>query len=330
MMALCKWRRLLIVGLWSGLLSIQPTYADMHSRNPNWQETVIEAFVTASTSSPQIGQPLSLTIVVTWPAEVEILQWPEIPDNQQWYPIEIISEGQPAALSDPEHAGRREQTLRVVVWETGDVTTPDMFVTYRYQGQDEVLRVSVRPAFVSVRSVLATQDMSQLDIMPHRGTVDLPTFPLELLVASGIATLVTLGGYITWRRNQPREDPVVKPVMDRATALATIRQVIESEQEAAQQLEAVLRVMRGYIEHTFQIRAASLTNAELTTELENTGLPSTDTLWIALEQVEIARYSGLPVDDETRDQILLQLEDWLKEQRAPLDMDQEVMQTEAL
>jgi hypothetical protein len=257
-----------LVGLWSGVVIGQDAEVTPEPANP--VETLINALFSADNVTPLIGEPVQLEFVVEVPPGVEIVEWPEFPED--WPPF-MVREVGPVEIDEQADDGQIwRQALTVILWRTGDRRTPDVFIGYRSDAldEDEIYRIPARPLFFTVPSVLETTDLNVLDIRPARnplGLFYLPPWVVVLVIVS-----VAGKGWYLWRWRERRR------------ALAAARQAMAEQPTAGemameslaelsldtpdQVYEQVADVLREYLWARFDIPASDMTTVEIRAALD--------------------------------------------------------------
>ncbi len=148
----------------------------------------------ASNTTPRIGEPFELTLVATYPAEVQLMTWFE--PHPRWGDFEILAREE-SVLG----AGLQQQSFKVALWDVGDFQTPEIYVSYRVAGDDRIRERSPEPLFFSVISVLEAGETATL-----RGNTQ-PIQPFYIpqivyVIGGGIVMMIGVAGYRIFRRKQ--------------------------------------------------------------------------------------------------------------------------------
>lgn len=211
-----------------------------------------------SNGAPSTGVTFALSLEVDVPRGVTLLDWPSLPDT--WGDFEVVARDERTETLRDDGGRVISQRFTMRVWRVGDHTTPETVLTYRVNGAGE-LRVPVRPAFLTVPTVL---DFNDLEVRPPLPPINLP-YLSPLLVAGVLLVLFVfswwLMGFIT-----ARHEDTPKPLMLSAYEVA-VRQ-LEALRDSTLTADAVLSgaadTMRGYLTARLQMDIAAATTTEIT------------------------------------------------------------------
>lgn len=151
----------------------------------------VSARFEVSSGSPLVGEPVDLTLRMAAPADVIIVEWPRFPD--EWPPFEVMQVDD-LVIEEQDNQTLYSQRMRVVIWEPGDYQSPETVVLYRVEGQDENLEVLVEPVFLSVPSVLDSDDT---ELRPLKAQIVLP-YISPLVVFGGVSLVLVMVGAGIW------------------------------------------------------------------------------------------------------------------------------------
>lgn len=211
-----------------------------------------------SNGGPSTGVTFALALEVDVPRGVTLLDWPSLPDS--WGDFEVVARDERAETLREDGGRLISQRFTMRLWRVGDHTTPETVLTYRVDGAG-ALRVPVRPAFLTVPTVL---DFNDLEVRPPLPPIDLP-YLSPLLVAGVLSILFVFSwwliGFIT-----ARHEDTPKPLMLSAYEVA-VRQ-LEALRDSTLTADAVLSgaadAVRGYLIARLQMDIAAATTTEIT------------------------------------------------------------------
>jgi hypothetical protein len=254
-----------------------------------------QAYFTIGQRTLLIGEPVSLLLTVDVPAGA-IVTLPQFPEH--WPPLMVREAGEVTVSS---HNGRDiyQQSLIVVVWDTGDFQTASVTIEYQLSGL--IQQIQVQPAVFSVQSVLNPDD---LNLRPPRPPITLFYLSPWVVMAAIVGTFA--GCYYAWRtRRRWRGIWATSPKTERLHAAARaaldgLKQLRERKKSPIKAYALTGNLLRGYIQGRFAVPAEELTTEELMVRLSQ-GEPLTERrqreLVYLLEQadlVKFARFQPLP------------------------------------
>ncbi len=304
-----------LLGLWTGPAVAQDAEVTPEPANP--VESLINARFLADNVTPLVGEPVPMELVVEVPPGVEVVEWPEFPED--WPPF-MVREVGPVEI-DERGGGEQvyRQALTVILWEPGDRRTPDLFIGYRSAAldPDEIYRIPARPLFFTVPSVLETTDLNVLDIQPARAPLGLfyvPPWVVLLVVVSVVGK-----GWYVWRWRQRR-----RALAAARRALAEQPTAGESAMAALAQLpdggprgvyEQVADVLRVYLQARFGIPALDMTTLEIRAALA--AFPEmepehTDEVARLLEQADLVKFAEAAPGERSAQRAVAAAVRWLQ------------------
>lgn len=278
------------------------------------QENAPTGAFSASTLSPLTGESFTLTLNVDVPAGIELVDWPQFP--QEWGRFEIleINERQEATRSDGTRTIMQRLTARL--WRVGDHETPETILTYRIDGVGE-LRVPVRPAYFSVPTVL---DFNDATLRPLRELIDLP-YVSPWVIAAALALLIG-GALIVGRWYATRPQPAPLPVI--LSPYEVAQRALESLADAGGTPESnvvgAADVLRAYITARLDLPASMATTPELMQILsEHLPLELVTGLHRLLIEADRVKFGGKALESDAGTQALTYAHSWLNDAESALD-----------
>lgn len=142
----------------------------------------------SDTYTPLTGQPFTITLAVETPPGVILTDWPTFErEGRMWGKFEVQSVGE--KTETPRDGGGliTQQSFVVILWRPEDAVTPETFITYSLGG-DQVRRVPVREAFISVTSVV---DPLAPELIPARPLIE-TRFPVVVVVGGALVMLISV------------------------------------------------------------------------------------------------------------------------------------------
>lgn len=259
----------------------------------------VQAYFTASTITPLIGEPFTLTLTAETPLDIEIIEWGELSA-----PFEIQEASGIHQSTDDDGISTYQQTIQVVIWRVGDYTTPQLYIGYRIMGDEQVYRVPVQNISFSVPSILETQDLNQLQPHPYKPPIGLFYVPVWVM----IILLLVLGGVIWWIWQWWEKRRLRLMILPEPTPYELALEILKT----GDLRETVPISLKTYLEGRFKFPAHQLTTPEIIQALQHQiSEPMRDTLWTLLEHSDILKYSGIHADNN--EQLLTVTVDWLEQ-----------------
>ncbi len=274
--------------------------------------------VTASVSTVQVAEPLTLELKVTAPVGTKV-SFPIV--GEQLGEWDVLNHSD--ALEIPSQEGRmwiRNLTLETI--QTGDIEIPSIEIVWIASGGDagSARSVSSKPLFVRIASVLEeAADLTKFrDI---RSVVDVPIpekpettswFQVAMMASAVAGCMAVAFLVVTARRRRPK-------ITARKWALKEINSLTASDSFKRGESESVLSqlssIVREYFGFEFGVSAPMQTTEELLTQVTAMKLLSTETserIKEALVTADRAKFAGLKLTNEqlahlveqTRDAIL--------------------------
>ncbi len=261
----------------------------------------IDIAFTAPTDTLTVGDPVPLTLSVTYPADYR-LTIPTLP--KAWGDFEVRRQTEPETVPNPDGTQTTTQTIEVTLFAVGTFQTPPWRLTLR-DATGKTMERAVPQVSLTVQSVLKEGDAQLRDIKPQ---AELPVPPVWPWVAAGLA-LAALLAWLGWRiarrlrrRIRPPAPVVPQPLFDprppHEIALAELARIealdLPGQGRHKEYYTLVGDCLRRYLEGAYHIPAMDMTTAEIGRALRHTPLPPeharrfTD-LFAAADLVKFAR-----------------------------------------
>lgn len=222
----------------------------------------IRAVFSADDLSPLLGVPIELTLTVEMPVGAHLIEFPEFPED--WLPFMVREVG---VLSTQTLSDGREiftQTLTVILWDVGDFETPETFIGYQLDGEQEVYYVPVRSVPFTVPSVL-NPDMNQNELRPLKPQIGLFYVPWWVIVSVVGLLVGSIWGGMRWyryRRDQ-RVIEVVQPLDSAVISHDVISRLRMDENAPLYVYERVNAQLRWYAGQRLGLTMEHMTALEL-------------------------------------------------------------------
>lgn len=319
--------RLFVVGFISLYVGIVPVIAqevpdpEITPDVANPVVPIINAAFSTGNGTPMVGEPYVLRFTLDYPDTVTIV---ELPDLSQFpSPFEVLSLSPIVEEMGDDGIVGVEQTVELVVWQTGDLTTPEFFIAYTRNetAPDETLRIPVREAFFAVESILETDDLNELELRPNTPPASLLYIPPWLILLLCLVLIVVLIMTYRWweqrRRRLLLAQPVIAPETPYETAHRHLYSLSRQVDDVAYDvvLASIAKILKSYIAATFAMDTLDKTTRELVAALgESDHLTQTqsDSLWTLLERVDLAAYAGYKSDQSDAKRVVSLANRWLQ------------------
>lgn len=257
-----KWGIYLLI-IWV-TLAVLPIFAQDEAEvtpQPPLSET-IRAIFNADDLTPRLGDPFELTLTVEMPLGAELIEFPEFPED--WSPFLVLetSELMIESLDDGREIYRQE--LRVLLWDVGDLLTPETFVGYQLAGATDIYYVPVRALSFTVPSML-NPDMNQNELRPLNPQIGL--FYVPWWVIAGVISVVAGGawGGRRWylrRLNQDHDESIES--LDPVIVTRDVISRLQIDQNAPiYAFERIHSQLRWYIAQHLNLQIEHMTAIEL-------------------------------------------------------------------
>lgn len=274
-----------------------------------FQEEAVRAVFTADKGAPLIGEPVALTLTVevdTQRAALEAL--PEFPE--EWGAF-VVREAGEVTESDFGSSRMYQQTLAVILWEPGEYTTPETYVSVRDLSTGQLQQVRVQDSFFTVATVL---DGTDLELRPLKPPIWLEyVSPLVTMGAVLAFSSVTAGLIWLLRRrwSAARLDEDASPIHQ---AVRRLDGFAREGLPAVLLYPLVADCLREYLQNRYAVRAQDMTTEELIHVLDETQLMPdrlTADLRRILEGADLVKFAGARPGKTSAQQLLLTARDWL-------------------
>jgi len=213
------------------------------------------------------------------------------------------------------------------VWRVGDHTTAEMALAYRVEGVGD-FRVPIRPAFITVPTVL---DFNDLTLRPPLPSIDLPYLP-SLLVVGVLSVLFVfswwLMGVLTTRTQRETQPLTLSAYEVAARQLEALR---ASSHAADVILGGAADAVRGYLAARLQMDIAAATTLELTqTASEHLPLELVAGVTRLFAEADRVKFASKTVDDVSALQAVDFAAGWLRDAESVLSEAHEKSKNDAL
>jgi hypothetical protein len=228
------------------------------------QADIVNAYLTTENLAPLVGDIVEVTLIVEAPAGVQIANLPEFPTDDIFA---VLEKGVVSTEIRTDGITVYSQILKMIIWLPGQHLTPEIPVTFTYNGAS--MSNPVKSLFFTVPSVLETApDRSLRPLVPP---IELPyisplwVVPVIMILGTGVYGL---------RRLFSRRNGRIAGIIGGTPAQIAIA---ELEDLKAQSLPAatiyllVADKLRGYLYQVHQLNAAEMTTAELNHLLKESG-----------------------------------------------------------
>jgi hypothetical protein len=248
---------------------------------------IVFAALTASTSSPQLGEPFLLTLTVRTPPDLPIVEWPSLSDLP--LPFETLSE-EPRLLSQRATEHVYTQVAEVTLWATGMHMTPELRVVYERGG---------RRFFAPVQSVsllVPAQITNPLEAVPRPSltVVDL-ALPAQWLILPAVIALLTFI-WAFMRRRRPAEAPAAERSRAAQVIIAQIEDLQSSGLTADEIILICVERLRLFLAQAVHINAQEMTTTEIIHQLRAQRLLPMrliNALNTLMEQADLIKFANL-------------------------------------
>jgi hypothetical protein len=240
------------------------------------QRTVLaadKAYFTADKTAPLIGEPVQLILHLQVPQQAQVI----VPNFKNWQPPFFVQQVGALTVGTPMQDGsvEYELPLTLVLWQTGQLVTPPLDVSYQLNGT--TINLPVESFQFVVPSVLSSNDLS---LRPFKPQIDLPYFPIWIAI-TGIpiaVTLIVLGMRYRFFRRHFQIPTVVgsKWHPDASVALNTLKQIGQSQADPPAIYIQVSDCLRHYLDARFAVHSVDLTTSELLDAFEQNRLVTED------------------------------------------------------
>lgn len=222
-----------------------------------------------------LGEPFEIQLIAELPEGYSISAWNENPLDE---PFEIVDAGELEIIQQGTLQIQR-QILKVVLWEIGNQTTPEVFLTYTSPA-GTAQRTPITSITVSGKSTLVEGDLS---LRPLKPLIDLPYIPPIIFLIPIIAFLVIIWIIRNFRFSKRLQQAFANPNSPLQKAIIELKHLMDTNLDAETAYPLIADEMRTYLGSQFDIRATDMTTLELMKTLRGNRTFS-DTLCYSLEQ----------------------------------------------
>ncbi len=275
--------------LWVGM----PIYAQNATATPfvppinAGQADIVNAYLTAANLSPLVGDIIEVHIIIEAPPGVQLANLPEFPADDIFA---VLETGDITRETRADGVTVYSRILEMIIWLPGQHLTPEMPVTFTYNGV--TMSNPVKSLFFTVPSVLETAPDRSL--RPFAPPIELPYIsPLWL-----IPLIVVLGSIVfILRRVLRRRNGRIAGIIGGTPAQIAIAELEDLKTQSLPVSTIYLLVadkLRGYLQVVHQINAAELTTAELNQLLKQHNSfpePLRKGLQQVLEQADLVKFA---------------------------------------
>ncbi len=266
----------------------------------------IRAEFQVDNSSPLLGEPFNVTVVVEASSDIEILTWVEFDE-----PIEVLEAGEVESevlVSEMRHTRNYE----VVLWDVGEYLSPEILLTYRQAGATNSVAVSSFFVQVPAQIINAEDAVAR----PLKSPIDLPYTSPTIYIGIGIGIVILL--LILARLIQVSRKNVVQIVRASPAekTIAVLEDLKVQNLSPAMMYELVANHLREYIQSQFAIEAVEMTTVELMSALREHDLfpkEHRNRLQKVLEQADLVKFARFQPDESHSNRLVNFAIKWLKE-----------------
>ena len=284
-------------------------------------QNVIVEFTADPTEGLTVGDPVTLHLSVTHPADDRVLP-PVLP--QEWGDFEVRSQSTTTVTSHQDGTATTTQDIQAALFAPGDFTTPDFSVTV-ISPDGSSTEQAVPPVTLTVNSVLTPDDSALRDIKPQIDLQPPSLLPQFILIALAVIVAVSLV-CLFYRR-------FVRKNVDALAVEIDLRTPYERARDELRALEALdmvgqglykayysrlSEILRLYIEGVYGINAPDMTTFEIRRALrQNPGLDTTLTQQVIkiLNDCDLVKFAKSEPETGAARIILEQVHAWLERTR---------------
>ena len=266
----------------------------------------IRAEFQVDNTSPLLGEPFNVTLVVEASSDIEILTWVEFDE-----PVEVLEAGEVESevlVSEMRHTRNYE----VVLWDVGEYLSPEILLTYRQGGATNSVAVSSFFVQVPVQIINAEDAVAR----PLKSPIDLPYTSPTIYIGIGIGVFILL--LIVARLIQISRKNVVQIVRASPAekAIAVLEDLKVQNLSPASIYELVANHLREYIQSQFAIEAVEMTTVELMAALREQDIfpkEHRNRLQKVLEQADLVKFARFQPEETHSTRLVNFAIKWLKE-----------------
>lgn len=272
------------------------------------QSDIVNAYFRAANTAPLVGEMIEVALIIEVPPGVQLANFPEFPTDEIFVVLE-----KSGVTTETRSDGTTiyTQILKMILWLPGQHLTPEIPVTFNYNGV--VMSNPVKSMFFTVPSVIETSPDRTL--RPDAPSVEMPYVSPWLLmpVVLGIGT-----GVYGFRRLLRRRTGRIAGIMGGTPtqiAIAELEDLKTQSLPAATVYLLVADKLRGYLQVVYQINAIEMTTAELNTLLtQGEQLPDNlrKGLRQVLEQADLVKFARFEPEMDTAIRLVNYAIRWLQ------------------
>ncbi|MBM3460568.1 MAG: hypothetical protein FJX76_00510 [Armatimonadetes bacterium] len=215
-----------------------------------------------------LGQVVRLIVDVSYDPGATVT--PPEPDALKFDPLEVRD----AVLTPmPATPGRKNlrYTVRLVAWDTGDVTVPPLRIPYKLDGREGMAESAPLKLSVAAMPPAPTDKQGEIRDVKPIVQVAIPAWMIAAASVAGLIALGLLGGLISWLLRRRKRVAQMPPLLPHEWALQELAR-LEAErlptlQRTPEHYERLTGIVRGYLSGRFHIPVLERTTSELINEM---------------------------------------------------------------
>ncbi len=275
-------------------------------------QQAVRAIFSASTHTPTISVPFTLTLTVEAPQNATII-FPDFPTD--WGAFTIIEVGELTKTIENDRA-IYEQSLIVIAWTAGDIFTPDTFVEFAIEETGEAGMTAVQTAFFTISSTLDPEDTAIRPLKPAVSLFYISPLAILLITSGTIAS-----GYYLRKRWQMRQLAISTHASSSSMmtpaqhVLARLRQLDPNRMSPFNLYPLVADELRHYLQSRLGIDAPEMTTTELMENLETEERLSSlrqAELERLLQQSDLVKFARIQPRPQTSQKLINAATQWVK------------------
>lgn len=274
-------------------------------------EQAVRTAFTAFNGAPLIGEPVELTLSVEVNTQLAaLIALPEFPE--EWGDFIVIDVAD-VVETELGNTHTYQQVLKVILWEPGEYTTPETYVSFRSQVTGQTFQSRVQDAFFTVTTVL---DGTDLDLRPLKSPLWLDYVSPWIAIGGVLAFSSVTAGVIWFLRRRSRLG--ISFAGDTSPLVRALRQIDGLGREGLPALmlyPLVADCLREYIQSRYKVRAQDMTTAELLLVMqENDLMPERlqGDLQRMLESADLVKFASMRPGNLSAQQLLATAKAWLE------------------
>lgn len=268
----------------------------------------VTVVLAVNNETPLLGERFELTVIITAPTGVEIIEWLEFPAEEALEVLEISE----IEESVSENTTTYTRIYHVILWQTGEYISPEMVLPYRFNSP--TAWALVRSFAVTVPSQV--DNLESADPKPSVPPIDLPYISPWVYV--GIIAAIAFVVMIITRVLQLSKGQVSQAIVTTPTqkAIAQLEDLKAQNLPPAKIYQFVADNLREYLQIQFEIDAIEMTTAELNDFLRSNSTLSKEQkrrLQQVLEQADLVKFARFQPDDLASTRLINFAIKWLGE-----------------